>query len=447
MNTLKHKHIVTTALILAIQLFLVACQESDPELGPAPTQEEAAFTLQPTAANDNIIEFTNSSSAFMKKWDFGNGTKTEGSSVKGSFPLKGTYEVTLTIYTSGGSISSKQTVEIAETDPTLLDIPVYNQLTGGSSKPEGKTWVIDAGTAAHFGLGPSDAASTTPEWYKAAANEKAGAGMYDDKYTFKLDAFGFVQETNGDVFIDDKQAPNFPGAFSNAGDYTAPFTAPDDLSWTVTEEGDKQFLTISPGGFIGFYTGVNKYQIISISDDLIFLRYLDAGDGAFAWYLRLVPDGFIAPPTPTTTLPVDFEGTKPPFNGFGGSVYDVVANPDATGINTSAKVAKYIKGTEGSWAGIETTLSAKLDFSTKTKFTYKVYSPVTGDALFKIEATDGSATAIEVHADITQANQWQELTFDFSGAASNAYDKIALFLDFDNNAGGTFYLDDIQQVP
>jgi hypothetical protein len=433
--------------ILVLLLTLHACKEDDPQLGEVPTAADADFTFTPTDENDNIISFSSTSSAFIKKWDFGNGTKAEGNIVRGIYPLKGTYEVTLTIFTSGGSISTKQTIEIAETDPTLLDLPVYNKLTGGKDVPGGKTWVIDATTAAHFGVGPI--ATNSPDYYAAGVNEKAGAGMYDDKFTFVLNAFAFVQKTNGDVFVNTKQAGNFPGAFANSGDFTAPHTAPLNLTWTVTEDGDKQFLTISPGGFIGYYTGVSTYQIITLEENKMVLKYLDAANAALAWYLRLIPEGFTPPPPPpppTTTLPVDFEGVKPPFNGFGGTVYDAVANPNASGINTSAKVGKYVKGMDGNWAGIETKLSAKLDFSVNTAFKYKVYSPVAGRALFKLEAADGSATPVEVFANVTSVNQWQELTFDFSAASNNKFDKIALFLDFDNNNGGTFYLDDIRQV-
>jgi hypothetical protein len=75
-----------------------------------------------------------------------------------------------------------------------------------------------------------------------------------------------------------------------------------------------------------------------------------------------------------------------------------------------------------------------------------VYSPVAGRALFKLETQDGSAAAVEVFANVTKVNEWEELTFNFSGTASNVYNKIAMFLDFDNNNGGTFYIDDIRQA-
>jgi hypothetical protein len=442
------KIIYSLTWILALQVFLYGCQEEEPQLGSTPTAEDAVFTFEPTIQNQNIIQFTSPSDGFLKKWDFGNGTKGEGNSVKGIYPLKGTYEVTLTVYTSGGSVSSKHTVEIAKTDPTLLDIPVYNMLTGGNAKPEGKTWVIDAATKGHFGVGP--AAGTSPSYYSAGPNEKAGAGMYDDKYTFKLSAFTYLWVNNNDVFINNKQQSNFPGAYPAPPDFTAPYTVPDGLTWTITTDNDNnQFLTLSTGGFIGYYTGVNTYQIMTLTDTKLVLKYMDASDPSLAWFLQLIPEGTTPgepEPDPKSTLPLDFEGAKPPFGGFGGSTYDVVANPSATGINTSAKVAQYVKGGE-TWAGIETTLAAKLDFSTNTLFKYKVYSPIAGDALFKIEESTNSNSFVEVHATVTKINEWQELTFDFSAAESNKYDKMALFLDFGVNGGGTFYLDDIRQAP
>lgn len=441
--------------ILSLQALVVGCEsigEEELSLGLPPTEEDAAFTYTVDEENDNIIHFSNTSSkVFIKNWDLGNGTKVQGSEATGVFPLKGSYEVVLTVYTSGGSAESTQVIEIAETDPTLLDLPVYNMLTGGADQPEGKTWVVDANTAGHFGLGPNT--EFAPIWYTAGANEKEGGGMYNDTYTFILADFQFEWETNGDVYLNGGQADKFPGATeSPVGDYMAPYEAPENLSWSVTEDADgNQFLTIS-NGFIGYYTGVSTYQIISQTENELFLRYLDSANPEFAWYIRLIPEGFTPPPPPppaepeTTALPVDFEGEAPPFNGFGGTAFQVVDNPDASGINTSAKVGEYVKGTEGNWAGIETALESPLDFSTNTLIKYKVYSPVAGRALFKLESTDGTATPVEVFADVTKTNEWEELTFDFSEAASGTYDKIAMFLDFDNNNGGTFYIDDIRQA-
>ncbi len=437
-------------------LFLVAlingCKEDVPVLGDPPTQDDAAFTFSPTAETPNKIKFSSTSKAFLKKWEFSNGTKAEGNEVIGVFPLEGKYLVTLTAYAAGGSASTTQEVTIAGDDATLLDIPVYNLLTGGASKPEGKTWIIDAKRAGHFGVGPnpSDASlGDVPNYYSAGPDEKPGTGLYNDEFTFVLTGFAYKYETNGDVYLNKKYASDFPGSFENLGDRTAPYTAPNDLSWTVTGPDGNQSLNISTGGFIGYYCGTGTYKIVSLSENELIIRSVDTKEPTLAWYQRLIPKDYVPPPPPpptTSSFPMDFESTIPAFTGFEGSTYNVVANPSSTGINTSAKVGKYVKGTNANFAGIETVMATKIDFSTNTAIQYKVYSPVKGRALLKIEATDNSAAALEVFADVTEINTWQTLTFSFAGAASNTYNKFAIFLDFDNNNGGTFYIDDIKQA-
>jgi hypothetical protein len=439
------KKIINRSLIwiLIIPVFMIACKEEDPTLGAVPTAADVEFTFVPTAVSDNIIKLTNTSPGFLKKWDFGNGQTAEGNEVQVTYPFAGDYEVTLTVYTSGGSLASKQTVHIAQTDLSLLS-PIYSLLTGGPGSPEGKTWVIASTVGGHMGVGPADAAS--PIWWSANAGDKSDVGLYDDKYTFKLTGFKFVQATNGDVYINTAQGPNFPGAYENKGDLTAPYDAPDNLTWSITKNAaGHDVINIVNPGFIGYYSGVSSYEILSATESEISIKFLDTADGGRAWFHKLVPDGYV-PPVTATTLPVDFEGAKPPFNGFGGTTFDVVANPSATGINTSAKVGKYVKGFDGNWAGIETTLSTKLDFSTNTVFKYKVYASVAGKALFKIEEAGNTANFVEKSVMFTEENQWKELTFDFSGTPANVYNKIALFLDFDNNNGGTFYIDDIRQA-
>jgi hypothetical protein len=427
--------------VLCIQALIVGCKEDVPELGAPPSDADVIFEVAPTSENPNIVSFSSNSSAFLKKWDFGNGKTAEGNTVQTVYPLKGTYEVTLTVFASGGSISSKQTVEIEANDLTLFS-PVEVFLTGGDSK----TWVIDKATAGHMGIGPIE--QNAPIWWSANPDDKSDTGLYDDKFTFSLNGFSFTQATHGDVYINTQQAANFPGSYANKGDFTAPYTDKDNLTWSITEADGKKFLNV-PGAFIGYYTGVSKYEILEVSDDLIYLKFADAANPAFAWYHRLIPDGFTPPPPPpptTSTLPLDFETVEPPFVGFGGSVYSVVDNPFKSGINTSNKVGKYVKGTDGSWAGIVTTLSSNLDFSANTVFKYKVYSTVPGKALFKIEKGDDPNTFVEKFVNFTDVNQWTELTFDFAGTASDTYSKVALFLDFDNNNGGTFYIDDIRQA-
>ncbi|MEN9318628.1 MAG: hypothetical protein RL712_1198, partial [Bacteroidota bacterium] len=124
--------------------FALAGCEDEPSLGTPPTTADAEFTYAPTATNPNVIEFNAKNKDLIAKWDFGNGTKAEGPTVLGTFPLKGTYQVTLTVFNSGGSASTTQTITIAQDDATLLNNAMYTLLTGGSAGKGYKTWVIDS---------------------------------------------------------------------------------------------------------------------------------------------------------------------------------------------------------------------------------------------------------------------------------------------------------------
>jgi len=82
-------------------------------------------------------------------------------------------------------------------------------------------------------------------------------------------------------------------------------------------------------------------------------------------------------------LPIDFESftINYAFGDFGNVVSEVIDNPDASGINTSARVAQSFKpnGAE-TWAGSLLTLGEPIDFSAKklgdiTKITLEGTAP------------------------------------------------------------------------
>ncbi len=123
---------------------------------------------------------------------------------------------------------------------------------------------------------------------------------------------------------------------------------------------------------------------------------------------------------------------------------EVVANPDASGINTSANVAEWVRGEGYQWAHVYTDLEGKIDFSTGTTFQLKVYSPIACEVLFKLEDKANAGTFVEIMGNVTTPNQWELLTYDFSGAASGTYDKVVIFFDFATTTDNTFFFDDVE---
>jgi Ig-like domain CHU_C associated/Secretion system C-terminal sorting domain len=162
--------------------------------------------------------------------------------------------------------------------------------------------------------------------------------------------------------------------------------------------------------------------------------------------------------TGTSTLPVlpiDFESTTIDytFTDFNGGATTKIANPQINGINTSATVAKMIKGAGEVYGGSFISLASPIDFSVNKTFKVKVFSPRVGAKLLvKVEnATDGSIN-FEKEATSTVANAWEDLTFDYSTISTTAqYSKLVVIFDLGTIGNGTanftWLFDDVRLIP
>ena len=83
---------------------------------------------------------------------------------------------------------------------------------------------------------------------------------------------------------------------------------------------------------------------------------------------------------PALGLPLTFESTSLnyAFTNFNGGNVTVVANPNASGINLSGKVAKMVKGAGEVWGGSFITLDKPIDFSAGKTVKVKVSALYTG---------------------------------------------------------------------
>lgn len=120
----------------------------------------------------------------------------------------------------------------------------------------------------------------------------------------------------------------------------------------------------------------------------------------------------------------------------------VVANPSATGINTSSNVAKFTALQAGQpWAGCESLTGSGIGTFTLTSSnsTVKimVYKSVISDFGIKFATASGASTG-EIKVANTLINQWEELTFNFAPKigepSSTDITQIIFFPDF--NLGG-----------
>ncbi len=126
------------------------------------------------------------------------------------------------------------------------------------------------------------------------------------------------------------------------------------------------------------------------------------------------------------------------FENDSNPTLQVVNNPSAVAPNTSTKVAKFTSLQTGRpWAGCESQKGSDIG-----KFTLSasnsivkimVYKSVISDVGIKF-ATDSGASTGEIKVANTKTNEWEELTFNFSGKigepSSTDISQIIIFPDF-----------------
>ena len=134
--------------------------------------------------------------------------------------------------------------------------------------------------------------------------------------------------------------------------------------------------------------------------------------------------------------------------------FELVDNPDPSGINTSAKVGKAVeKASSGQpWQGMYTDLPAIIQFGDDKIVKMKLWSPQVATVTMKIEnstAVPPAPGSGDLTVANTVANQWEELTFDFSTTPitdDGKYIRVTLIFDINNIPAEdvTYYFDDIQ---
>lgn len=182
----------------------------------------------------------------------------------------------------------------------------------------------------------------------------------------------------------------------------------------------------------------------------VFFDFGNAGTGSVFYWDDVT---FLAANTTPNylALPINFQSTTYPYNfvNFGGANATVVNNPDPSGINTSTRVGRMVKGAPEVWAGSFIDLVNPINFSVQRTFKVKVYSPRIGARLLlKVENPANGAQNYEREATTTTANAWEELTFDYSGINLGfSYSRVVFIFDLgtagDGSPNFTFYFDDI----
>lgn len=484
-------------LLSAIMFAACSPQEDDKyslgELGTV-TPDIVSFSQAPSPTSNNVIIFTNTSkvnSPVTAVWDLGNGSTARGNKVTGSYPMKGDYTVTLTLYGADGSSASRsEVIHIEEDDFGLISTPAYVNLTGGIDNPKGKTWVFDQynnftkevaeatgfDIKGHMGLGPRN--SYSQEWWGAPPNEKKDWKLYDFRFTFIQEGARLIIETAGEGYGRKASAATIGGfnvTGSSGDDVFFPYEG-GSYTFSIDESGQYPVLTLSGNAFMGYYCGTQDYEIIYQTDKVMALRVDNQVEGQDWIFVYCLEELNIAEP-PIVKEPKakplfeDFESGKLTVNFVTqdmGPLSGIVDNPAPIPINTSNKVYRYQK-TTAFYSNLSFTASDyKFDLTRQNKIRVKVYIPsyndyetenaVAGDWItekrlrpqlaVKLQNSDMGDNAWQTQTEIIKRDltmdRWLELEFNFSSVSDcEDYDKIVIQFGGEGHAGqGLFFFDD-----
>ena len=209
---------------------------------------------------------------------------------------------------------------------------------------------------------------------------------------------------------------------------------------TAALSADNYSITISPSDILA----VNTTYWYGIKDDVIEYKETNtAVTGLSATFTT------VATAVSMVTYN-DFDGasltTVSESMGETPGAYETVADPE-DGTNM---VTKWTKGnTWGGWERIHFQLNTPFDATKDDIFSFRVYSSVKTNFMFKIADAKGDSDQnanFEIYGDIIAANQWQTIYIDTSELADGvSFDHVFIFIGPGNgDITGDFYIDDLK---
>lgn len=306
---MKFKQIIIP--LLAFIFF--ACQDDDQQFGELTVPSNLNIQAEIVGADaDNpngdgsgeVIFSASAKDAISYAFVFNSNKKNAPSgSASFIFARQGvnTYLVTAIAYGKAG-ISTTETIEVDVLSlyeaPVELKTKLYNFDPENPDAPTSKTWRIKNEVPGHFGLGPVGG-QIPSEFFGVGVDEKAGVGMYDDRYIFNSDGtFEFITNVNtddntGTVFgriglIDEL---NGSGGQVNGADVENLLFEDFQVTYSLIAPGGNETISLSGIGFIGYYTGGDhSYQIFdrSVPNEL-HIKTTD-GNGEFDWWFIITSE-------------------------------------------------------------------------------------------------------------------------------------------------------------
>ena len=314
MKNIKNIYIV----LLSMTIAFLGCQEKEYEFGDIIAPSSIVINAEvigqdvndPDLANGDgsgTVNFSVSADNASSYVYYFNGVAEASPSgiLSKRFSKVGTNIYTVVVKANGtGGVSTTKSMDI-EVYSSFVDLEVENFLSGANIG-DSKKWYWQADVDVHVGLGPvtedyGGGEFAYEAWWNAIkAWDAEKACMYENEFVFTRTADGITfEQTVGPSFVPGAYASEIGVGGDQCHDETVatsmfglkqvsfgPSTSKAAIEGSYDNEDYRRTsFEISDGGFMGWFVGASKYDIISVSDDELFVRIIQAGDG-FAWYHR-----------------------------------------------------------------------------------------------------------------------------------------------------------------
>lgn len=233
-------------------IFIVCFSGCEPSIEEKSTLGELpnpSFTISQGEDANTFILTNTTEGAFLTNWVMENNGEESGEVVEVVYPIKGTYDVTMTTFNAGGSASLTQQV-VVENDGSGECFGNLELLTACTEK----VWKIASETHA-LHIGPN----IEETWWgndEGVINERTC--HWDDEYIFRRDG-SFEYDNKGDFWADADDANNvWPSDLGLTVGCHAGTEWPD--KYAAWDSGEHQFsitqdklTVIGEGAWIGLY--------------------------------------------------------------------------------------------------------------------------------------------------------------------------------------------------
>lgn len=311
MKNIKNIKYLFLSVFGAVLLF-TACQEDDNTFGDITVPSNVMVTAEilgqdaenPNGDGSGFVTFeATADNEISYQFNFGDGSTdvSPSGTITHRFTNVGinTYTVVVNAVGTGGVMTS--TSIVIDVYSSFTDPEAENFLSG-ENVGDSKTWYWAANVPLHVGLGPveGDGFDWEAWWNSIQPFDEEKSCMYDNEFVFTRTADGITfEQTVGPAFVPGTYAGNLgvdgdtchdetvvPSMFGVKNVSFFPSSSTAALEGTYNEQPYRQTsFEISDGGFMGWYAGTSTFDIISISDTEMQVRFIEEG-GGFAWYAK-----------------------------------------------------------------------------------------------------------------------------------------------------------------